>query len=169
MKITIKNRFTGEPIYEADHDSLRAALEDCARMGRNLPRANLSGASLYGADLSGADLSGANLSGADLYKANLSRVNLYKAKISWQSHSIIAALLKQHARKDADHRATAGLILVSTDWCWEAYEALAESSERWAAEWAWALETLAPYVKEGDNAPAVLQAVANRLKAEVPA
>ena len=54
MKITIKNRFTGEPIYEADHDSLRAALEDCARMGRNLPGASLSRASLSGANLSGA-------------------------------------------------------------------------------------------------------------------
>ena len=42
MKITITSRFTGEPIYEGEHESLRAALEDCARLGRHLSGANLS-------------------------------------------------------------------------------------------------------------------------------
>ena len=66
MKITITDRFTGAAIYECEADSLRAALEECAKLGRNL-----SGANLYGANLSRADLSGANLSGANLYRANL--------------------------------------------------------------------------------------------------
>ena len=92
MKIEIRNRFTNEIIYECGAESLRAALEECAKLGRDLSRAYLSradlsgsdlyGANLYGSDLSGSDLSGANLSGANLSRANLSRAYLSRANLS---------------------------------------------------------------------------------------
>ena len=82
MKITITDRFTGAAIYECEADSLRAALEECAKLGRNLSGANLYGANLSRADLSGANLSRADLSGANLYRADLSGANLSRADLS---------------------------------------------------------------------------------------
>ena len=64
MKITITNRFTGATIYECEAGSLRGAILECVKFGRNLSGADLSGADLSGAILYGTDLSRANLSGA---------------------------------------------------------------------------------------------------------
>ena len=61
MKHEIKSRFTGEVLFSAEADSLRATVEIAVKAGANLSGANLSGVDLSGADLSGADLSGANL------------------------------------------------------------------------------------------------------------
>ena len=68
--ITIKNRYTGKIIIEAQTMS-GADLREADLSGANLSWADLSGANLREADLSWADLSGANLSGADLSGANL--------------------------------------------------------------------------------------------------
>ena len=79
MLIQIKNRWTGNLIFEGEFDCLRDAV---AKARANLYGANLSGANLSGADLSGANLSGANLSGANLSGANLSGANLSRANLS---------------------------------------------------------------------------------------
>ena len=63
--ITIKNRYTGKIIIEAQTMS-GADLREADLSGANLSWADLSGANLSGADLSGANLRGANLSWADL-------------------------------------------------------------------------------------------------------
>ena len=86
-KLQIKNRRTGEIIYESEKTTYKEAVEEANLSGANLSGANLSGANLSGADLrganlSGADLSGANLSGADLSEANLSGADLSEANLS---------------------------------------------------------------------------------------
>jgi len=76
------------------------------------------------ADLSRADLSRANLSGADLSRADL----------SWQSHDLLAEILRREAGDDIKRRSFAGLILVSRDWCWSTWLKLEVTAEvRWAA------------------------------------
>ena len=92
--IAIKNRFTGEIIFQSTKTTYKDAIIEKGDI--NLSGANLSGADLSGADLSyanlcdanlsyanlsDADLSGANLSGADLCDANLSGADLCDAEL----------------------------------------------------------------------------------------
>jgi len=62
--IQIKNRWTGDIIYESEKTTYKEAVEEAIESKANLSEANLSGADLYRANLSEADLSG-----ADLYRA----------------------------------------------------------------------------------------------------
>ena len=68
--IEIKNRYTGETIFQIE------TLYKANLYGADLSGANLSGANLYGANLSGADLRGVNLYRADLSGANFRGANL---------------------------------------------------------------------------------------------
>jgi hypothetical protein len=128
----------------------------------NLYRANLSSADLYSADLysanlSSANLSSANLSSADLSRANLSSANLssanlYRAKFNFQSHTLIAEVLRRAAGEDVEKRKVAGLILVSPDWCWDQFTANCSGDPLFG----WALEVLRGYITEDDGHPAML-------------
>ena len=83
IKIEIKNRWTGNVLFEYSSDdntiakTVRKAVESCA----DLRGADLSGANLRGADLRGANLICANLRGADLSCANLSGADLICANL----------------------------------------------------------------------------------------
>jgi len=84
--MNIKNRITGEVLFEhegplAGADLRLANLSGASLSGANLSWANLSGANLRGANLSEASLRGANLSGANLIGANLSWANLIGANL----------------------------------------------------------------------------------------
>jgi hypothetical protein len=125
-----------------------------------LPGANLSGANLSGANLYGAYLPGANLYGADLYGANLSGADLYRAKINWNSHVCVAEILKRAAEDNVQKRQLAGLILISTDWCWSDFLKLRHPLKKWA------LTELAKWVVDGDDAPSVLTKLAEKSKVE---
>ena len=101
LGIAIKNRFTGDIIFQSTKTTYKEAVEEAIKSEANLSGANLSeanlskanlskaylskayliGANLSEADLSKANLSGADLSGADLSKADLSEANLSKAKL----------------------------------------------------------------------------------------
>jgi len=96
LGIAIKNRFTGDIIFQSTKTTYKEAVEEAIKSeanlsGADLSKANLSkaylskayliGANLSEADLSKANLSGADLSGADLSKADLSEANLSKAKL----------------------------------------------------------------------------------------
>ena len=96
LGIAIKNRFTGDIIFQSTKTTYKEAVEEAIKSeanlsGANLSKANLSkaylskayliGANLSEADLSKANLSGADLSGADLSKADLSEANLSGAKL----------------------------------------------------------------------------------------
>ena len=148
-------------------DLSRANLSGADLSGADLSRAKLSGAvlsraDLSWADLSWADLSGASLSGADLGGANLNRAHLRGAdlrgahlsgaSINWQSHDLIAEILRRAAADNVSRRMLSGLILISHDWCWDMFLALDIAP----AVRDWALDELRKWVKEGDNAPTVL-------------
>ena len=66
IKIEIKNRWTGEILfeYEKENNTIKDTLVEAVSRGADLSGAYLRGAYLSGADLSGADLRGAYLSGA---------------------------------------------------------------------------------------------------------
>jgi len=92
LGIAIKNRFTGDIIFQSTKTTYKEAVEEAIKSEANLSKANLSKANLSGADLSWADLSWANLSKADLSwadlsGANLSEANLSKADLSWANLS----------------------------------------------------------------------------------
>ena len=118
----------------------------------DLRGADLTCAYLRGADLSRADLSRADLRGADLTCAYLRGANLRGAKINWQSHDLIAEILRSAAVADIEKRKIAGLILVSRDRCWPHFEAMQHDPH-----FAWAITTLAGYVTKGDDAPKILE------------
>ena len=150
MKHTIVPRFDREKtLYEGEAETLKDLVGTAVKNG-----ADLSGADLFGADLRRADLSGANLSRADLSRADLSR-----ATINWNSHALIAELLRQSAVDDIEKRKIAGLIAISTDWCWSKWLKL-----RHEPNFDWAIDALATFVKEGDEAPEILIKAAAKLK-----
>jgi hypothetical protein len=121
--------------------------------GANLGGADLGGANLDGAYLGGAYLGGAYLGGANLGGANLDGANLDGATINWNSHDLIAELLRRAAGDDVEKRKVAGLILVSRDWCWGDFLLL-----RKEPLFSWALDVLSAAVRDGDNAPDILRA-----------
>jgi hypothetical protein len=143
----------------------------------NLHKADLRGARLIGADLSCADLTEAELDGAMLehasfyesclvnadltntqfYKADLFGADLIGATINWDSHELISAILYRRANT-VQKRMIAGLVLVSGDWCWENFLRIRHPDRSWA------LDTLAAYVKPGDNVPETLHRRAKKLK-----
>ena len=175
MKHTIVPRFDREKtLYEGEAETLKDLVGTAVKNGADLSGADLFGADLFGADLSGADLraadlsgadlrradlSGADLSGANLSRADLSRADLSRATINWNSHALIAELLRQSAVDDIEKRKIAGLIAISTDWCWSKWLKL-----RHEPNFDWAIDALATFVKEGDEAPEILIKAAAKLK-----
>jgi len=92
--IAIKNRFTGEIIFQSTKTTFKEAivekgdanlrsadLRGADLCDSNLCDANLRGADLRGADLRSADLRGADLRGADLRDSNLCDSNLCDANL----------------------------------------------------------------------------------------
>jgi uncharacterized protein YjbI with pentapeptide repeats len=67
--IQIKNRWTGEIIFESEKTTWKEVVEEAKNNGADLSGADLRGANLRGANLCGANLSGANLRGAELCNA----------------------------------------------------------------------------------------------------
>jgi len=137
--------------YLSGADLIEANLIGANLSGANLSGANLSGADLRGANLSGANLSGADLRGADLSGAYLSRADLSRATLNWDSHDLLAEILRQAAGDDIAKRKLAGLVLVGRDWCWDDFLALDDPLRDWA------LDTLAVYATPDDDAPDEIQ------------
>ena len=83
MKHQIKNRYTGDVIFEHDlpDDTPSGLLTRYTLEKAVTDEANLREANLYGANLREANLYGANLRGADLRGADLRGANLYGAKL----------------------------------------------------------------------------------------
>jgi hypothetical protein len=187
VEVEVKNRFTGQVICTGETvaaavvkslANLRGAdlseanlsgadLSGANLRGADLREANLSGADLSGADLSRADLSGAylsraDLSGADLIGADLSGANLSGAKIAWQSHDLLAEILKRSAGDDVAKLKVAGLILVCRGKCWREFLQMRER-EPLAG---WALGVFAEWVQNDDGAPDVVRKIAEAKKRE---
>ena len=77
--IAIKNRWTGEIIFQSTKTTYKEAIVE--KGDANLYDADLYDANLCDADLCGADLCGANLCGANLYGANLRDADLRSADL----------------------------------------------------------------------------------------
>mgnify|MGYP001233795442 CR=1 FL=1 len=83
--IAIKNRWTGEIIFQSTKTTYKEAIiekGDANLSDADLRDADLSGANLRGANLSDANLSGANLRDADLSGADLRGANLRGAELN---------------------------------------------------------------------------------------
>ena len=117
-------------------------------------KADLRGADLRHADLRGANLGYADLWCADLLGAILQGAILWGAKVNWQSHALLSEILRRAAGDNMGRRMLAGLVAVSTDWCWDQWLSL-EHPER-----AWAITELAQWVRPDDGAPEVIRAAA---------
>ena len=135
----IKHRTTQTVLAEGE--TAKIAVETAVSRGADLRGAYLRGAYLHGAYLRGAYLRGAYLRGADLRGA----------KLSWMSHWLLAHLLFNAASDSIPRRKLAGLVDLSTDWCWDQFLALDDPERDWA------LDTLGTYVVDGDNAPQILR------------
>lgn len=84
IKIEIKNRWTGDILYELEKEdnTIKDTLKEAVKSDANLSDANLSEANLRGADLRCTDLSGADLRGADLRCADLNGADLSDANLN---------------------------------------------------------------------------------------
>ena len=133
-----------------------AYLRNAYLSNADLRDADLRGADLRGAYLSNADLRNADLRNADLSGAYLSGAYLSNVTVNWNSYALIAELLKRAAGNEIEKLKVAGLILLMTEWCWDKFLKLDEPLAEWA------LDVLAGYVVEGDNAPAVLRRLAKK-------
>ena len=134
--------------------------------GADLCRADLRGADLRRADFRGADLYGADLRDADLRDANLLGANLLgadfgDATLNWRSHWLIANILMDNADDSIARRKIAGMIALSTDWCWDEFLAIEDDEKSWV------LSILARYVVDGDKAPKVLRDLASIVQKDV--
>jgi len=86
--IAIKNRWTGDIIFQSTKTILKEAVEEAVGNGADLSKADLSGADLFLADLREAslhyaDLCDADLSEADLREADLRDANLREASLHY--------------------------------------------------------------------------------------
>lgn len=152
MKILSTN---GLVLYEDDAMSIKECLVAAVQSGADLYGADLRGADLRDADLRGANLRRADLSDADIRDADLRGANLYgadfyDAKINWQSPTLIAEILKRSAGVNVKKRKIAGLVEVSTDWCWDKMLTLKDPLTKWA------LTELAKWIVEDDAHPEIL-------------
>ena len=132
----------------------KADLRDADLRHANLRHANLKYANLRYANLRYADLGGADLRGANLRGADLGHANLRDAKLNWQSHALLSEILLRAAGDSVERRMLAGLVAVSTDWCWGQWLSL-EHPER-----VWAITELARWVRPDDGAPDVIRVAA---------
>lgn len=137
--IQIKHRYTEAVLFEAETETVKEAVA----------AANLSGANLRWTDLSDADLQDADLRGADLRWTNLDGV-----KAAWQSHDLIAEILRREAGGAIDKEAFAGLVLIKREWCWN------DHLKAKHPQLEWALRTLAKWIQPGDGHPECLDAYA---------
>lgn len=113
--------------------------------------ANFQDALLDGAILANADLSGANLTGCSLVNAYLPTCNLDCARLNWNSHDLVAEVLRRDAGEDLIRRSVAGLFLASRD------VEIGRLLTFQLPSSAWAINELARWVEDGDGAPEILK------------
>jgi len=146
--IPIKNRFSGEIIFECEAENIKFCAETAVKSVANLDGADLSGADLRGADLRGANLSGAYLGGANLSVANLSGANLSGANLRGANlsgadldvktpptndHYFISEILYRESKTES-HKNFSARIRMELNLCWSDFYKLAKKMK--VAKWA---------------------------------
>jgi uncharacterized protein YjbI with pentapeptide repeats len=84
IKLSIKNRWTGEILfeYEKENNTIKDTVLAAIEASADLTDANLTDADLTDANLTDADLTRANLTRANLTRANLTRADLTRANLT---------------------------------------------------------------------------------------
>src|SRR5579863_6770089 len=118
----------------------------------DLCNANLRYAYLRYADLGYADLRNADLCNADLRYANLYKADLRNAIINWQSHDLLAEILRQNATSIKEFM-LAGLLLNRRDLCWKGFFSLSEKDEIFIKDKIWVSKVFKKYEIEGNKIP----------------
>ena len=80
-KKQLKNRYTGEVIFECEAKTIKECVEKAVSRKANLRKANLQEVDLWKANLQEANLQEVDLWKANLRKANLRKANLRKANL----------------------------------------------------------------------------------------
>jgi uncharacterized protein YjbI with pentapeptide repeats len=95
--------------------------------GADLSNANLPGANLHNVNLSYADLTGAILRHTDLYG-----VDLAGATLNWQSHDLIAEILRRNTGGNPHRLMLAGWISMARNKCWDYWLEVEHYEKQWA-------------------------------------
>jgi uncharacterized protein YjbI with pentapeptide repeats len=82
LGIAIKNRWTGEIIFQSTKTTMKEAVREALDSSSNLRGSNLRGSDLSGSNLRGSDLRGSNLSSSDLSSSDLSSSDLSSSDLS---------------------------------------------------------------------------------------
>ena len=96
--IAIKNRFTGDIIFQSTKTTYREAVQECVDRAKengtraNLTRANFTHADLTDANLTHANLTHANLTGADLTGADLTACLFYMGSSNQNFEALCKAI-----------------------------------------------------------------------------
>lgn len=143
-------KLRGSYLYRVNLSNADLTGADLTDVG--IHNSNLTGVDLYCADLIAAvlasvDLTGACLAGASFVGAYIQDVILTGAKLNWSSHQLMSILLLKEAGCDIEKRAIAGIVAVSTDWCWRDFLEVDYPGKDWA------LGVLRGYIVEGDTHP----------------
>jgi hypothetical protein len=149
----IKRWDNGNALFGGEYESLRACVEAAVRQRVELFRADLRSADLYSANLYSANLCSADLCSANLRSANLCLADLYSANLAWQSHDLLAEILRRAAGDEIEKLKVAGAILLMRDKCWQEFSKLAQRDPLGD----WALDTLAEWVQPDDGAPDIIR------------
>lgn len=118
----------------------------------NLRNVNFESSYLIRADLSNANLNGVRFECTNLRNANLAGAVLQDIVMSWSSHNLISEILWRTAKTQSRQMLVA-FISKKTDWCWELWQQFDHPDREWA------LNELAKWVKQGDNAPSCVKSL----------
>ena len=134
--------------YESDFTeaSLERAYLSCA----DCHGANFTNAILDGANLANADFSGCDFTGASLVNTYLPTCNLDGAVLNWDSHDLVAEVLRRAATTVLE-RSIAGLFQMCRD------TPVVDIFGFVIPGMNWAENECTRWLRDGDNAPAVLR------------
>jgi uncharacterized protein YjbI with pentapeptide repeats len=153
--MTTVNGYTIEPGVDLSHANLRGAdlrnadlryadLRYVDLRVADLRNADLRYADLRYADLRNEDLRSVNLRYADLRYAdlrnedlrygNLRGADLHSAKLNWNSHDLIAEILRQHAGNNPHRLMLAGWVLMARNKCWDYWLSVDHHEKQWALD-----------------------------------
>ena len=134
--------------YEADFTdaSLERAYLSCA----DFHGSNFTCAVLDGANLANADFSGCDLTDASFVNTYLPTCKIEGARLNWKSHDLVAEVLRRAAMSDVS-KSIAGLFVMCRE------TPVADIFKYLIPGMRWALKECAHWLRDGDNAPAILR------------
>ena len=158
MMAQIKHHVTGAVLYASGKKTTKEVVIEAVLRGSDLSGSDLSWSNLRGSDLRGSNLRGSDLSGSDLSWSDLRGSDLSWSNLSWSDHTLLSEILWRNAGEDLQRQMLAAWVGRKTGWCWSQFIAHPHPKREWA------LDTLADWVRDGDDSPQVIRDRANALK-----